>query len=296
MSSEARQWAFDRDIKPSSVKFVLVALGDIAQSDEVWPSIAALVQKTAQDRKTVMSALDKLEAAGYLADTKKRTGSTGQIKVYKFNFAQSNGTANGIVNVKASGTVPDFPIKNTENGTVNEVDEEVDKEVDKAVETVPLFPETVPDFPGNGTVFPPKGTENGTRNRKEPTGTVKGTVKEPKNNKRAKNESLADLLDAGVDEQTATDWLQHRKTKRASTSRTVLDARMAQARLAGLSLCDALRTEVSRGWQGFEASWLQKQARGSPGYQTANEKQKAFADRLTGKTRHEQPPEFIDLN
>jgi hypothetical protein len=292
MSSEARQWAFDRDIKPSSVKFVLVALGDIAQSDEVWPSIAALVQKTAQDRKTVMAALDKLEAAGYLTDTKKRTGSTGQIKVYKFNFAHANSTANGIVNVKASGTVPDFPIKNTENGTVNEVDEEVDKEVDKAVETVPLFPETVPDFPGNGTVFPPKSTENGTRNRKEPT----GTVKEPKKNKRAKNESLADLLDAGVDEQTATDWLQHRKTKRASTSRTVLDARMAQARLAGLSLCDALRTEVSRGWQGFEASWLQKQARGSPGYQTANEKQKAFADRLTGKTRHEQPPEFIDLN
>jgi len=51
--------------------------------------------------------------------------------------------------------------------------------------------------------------------------------------------------------------------------RRVLDARMAQARLAGLSLCDALRTEVSRGWQGFEASWLQKQARASPGEETS---------------------------
>lgn len=278
MSSEARQWAFDRDIKPSSVKFVLVALGDIAQSDEVWPSIAALVQKTGQDRKTVMAALDKLEATGYLSDTKKRTGSTGQIKVYKFNFEQSNSTENGIV--KAAETVPDFDAKSTESGTVKEV------------ETVPIFPVTVPDFPINSTVFPPKSTENGTRNRNEPI----GTVKEPKKNRRPKNESLSSLLEAGVDEQTASDWLQHRQTKRASTSRTVLTDRIRQAGLANISLAEALRMEVSRGWQGFEASWLQKQARASPGYQTPNEKAKTLADRLTGKTKNDQQPDFIDIN
>lgn len=143
MSSEARQWAFDQDIKPSSVKFVLVTLGDIAQGPEVWPSVALLAEKTGQDRKTVMAALDKLEAMGYLADTKKRVGNTGQIKVYRFNFARSNSTENGTVQVEE--TVPDFPI----NSTV---------------------------FPDNSTVFPPKSTENGTRNREEPL----GTVREPK--------------------------------------------------------------------------------------------------------------------
>ena len=37
-------------------------------------------------------------------------------------------------------------------------------------------------------------------------------------------------------------------------------------------------------------------ARASPAYQTANEKQKSIADRLTGKHRNEQPPTLIDIN
>lgn len=142
MSIEAMQWAFNQDIKPSSVKFVLVALGDNAQHDGMaWPSIAALSEKTGQDRKTVISALDRLEAAGYLMDSGKRTGTTGQIKVYRFNFSRS---------------------KSTENGTVPKT------------EQFRISAETVPDFPPKSTVFPHKSTENGTRNPQEPTLEPKG--------------------------------------------------------------------------------------------------------------------------
>jgi hypothetical protein len=37
-------------------------------------------------------------------------------------------------------------------------------------------------------------------------------------------------------------------------------------------------------------------ARASPGYQTANDKAKAFADRLTGRARNDQPYAIIDIN
>lgn len=142
MSIEAMQWAFNQDIKPSSVKFVLVALGDNAQHDGLaWPSIAALSEKTGQDRKTVISALDRLEAAGYLSDSGKRTGSTGQIKVYRFNLGRN---------------------KDTENGTVPKTEQFRNSR------------ETVPNFPPKSTVFPHKGTENGTRNPQEPTTEPKG--------------------------------------------------------------------------------------------------------------------------
>lgn len=142
MSIEAMQWAFNQDIKPSSVKFVLVALGDNAQHDGMaWPSIAALSEKTGQDRKTVISALDRLEAAGYLTDSGKRTGTTGQIKVYRFNFARG---------------------KDTESGTVPKT------------EQFRNSAQTVPDFPPKSTVFPHKSTENGTRNPQEPTKEPKG--------------------------------------------------------------------------------------------------------------------------
>lgn len=157
MSVEATQWAFSQDIKPSSVKFVLVALGDNAQGDGLaWPSIAALAQKTGQDRKTVMAALDKLEAMGYLADTGKRMGATGQVKVYRFNFGRSNGTEN--------------PANSTESGTL------------KDSQTVPDFPNNSTVFPLNSTVFPPKSTETGTRNHQEPS----RTINEPKKDIAAK--------------------------------------------------------------------------------------------------------------
>lgn len=46
----------------------------------------------------------------------------------------------------------------------------------------------------------------------------------------------------------------------------------------------------------YAADWtVPAQARASPGYQTANEKAKALADRLTGRTRNEQRHEIIDI-
>jgi hypothetical protein len=89
------------------------------------------------------------------------------------------------------------------------------------------------------------------------------------------------LLKAGVDEQTATDWLQHRKKKKASFSVTVMNDRAKQAGIAGISLSDALAMEVSRGWQGFDATWiLPKQTRGAFNSPTGNQnKQEALEQR-----------------
>jgi len=77
---------------------------------------------------------------------------------------------------------------------------------------------------------------------------------------------MAALLEAGVDEQTAKDWLQLRKKKRADVSRTVLEQHVKQAAIAGLTLAEALQMSCLRGWQGFDASFVKTspQARASP--------------------------------
>jgi hypothetical protein len=146
------QWAFNQDIKPSSVKFVLVSLGDNAQHDGLaWPSIAALSKKTGQDRKTVIGALDKLESMGYLSDSGKRTGKTGQVKVYKFNFTR---------------------VKDTESGTVPKTEQFQNSQ------------ETVPNSTDNSTVLLAKSTENGTRNPQEPKEESKGNPQAASRGKR----------------------------------------------------------------------------------------------------------------
>lgn len=78
------QWAFELELRPAALKFLLVSLADNASGEGVaYPSVAALMQKTCLDRKTVISGLGRLEEMGLLADTGQRVGKTNQVKVYR---------------------------------------------------------------------------------------------------------------------------------------------------------------------------------------------------------------------
>lgn len=109
---------------------------------------------------------------------------------------------------------------------------------------------------------------------------------------------LAALLQAGVGEQIAKDWLQLRKKKRADVSLTVLQEHVKQAGIAGLSLEDALRMSCLRGWQGFDASFLKPaQARASPQpYESAKDRSRREAsENLTGR-KNDRRHDIIDIN
>lgn len=61
----------------------------------------------------------------------------------------------------------------------------------------------------------------------------------------------------GVDGQVWSDWLAHRKAKKAPVTQTALDGIAREAAKANVSLQTALQTMCERGWQGFKAEWLQ---------------------------------------
>jgi len=88
MSSEALAWAVKASVKPSSVKFTLVALCECAnyRTGKIFPSIEYICQITGQDRKTVISNIGKLASDGWITETGERVGKTGQIKVYVANI------------------------------------------------------------------------------------------------------------------------------------------------------------------------------------------------------------------
>lgn len=85
MSSEALAWAFKVDVRPSAVKFTLIALCECAnyKTGSIHPSIAHIEEITGQNRKTIIANISKLEAIGLIADTGERIGATKQIKVYR---------------------------------------------------------------------------------------------------------------------------------------------------------------------------------------------------------------------
>ena len=68
------------------------------------------------------------------------------------------------------------------------------------------------------------------------------------------------LLDQGVADQTALDWLALRKAKRATVTLTVVETFCREASKAGMALEAVLSLCCSRGWTGFEADWVLRAA------------------------------------
>ena len=89
MSIRYLNLAFDAEIKPSSLKFVLVALCDYASEDGLaWPTVQTLARKTGQDRKTVLINLKRLHYLGFVEDTFERRGRTKKVTVWQLKLTE----------------------------------------------------------------------------------------------------------------------------------------------------------------------------------------------------------------
>lgn len=88
--------------------------------------------------------------------------------------------------------------------------------------------------------------EEGKRKGKGKEGTVADA---PKKNAKTM------LSELGVEDQTAKDWLEIRKAKRAPLTQTALDDLVREAGKAGITVNEAVTICARRSWQGFNASW-----------------------------------------
>jgi hypothetical protein len=90
MSSKAVGWALEQQVKPATLKLLLIVMADCANPETrlCFPSTAALEKGTGLNRKTIPGAIDKLCEMGMLAELEERRGRTGQIKVYRFTFGE----------------------------------------------------------------------------------------------------------------------------------------------------------------------------------------------------------------
>lgn len=137
MSVEAITWALKQPVKPSSTKFVLVALANCSHTETglAHPSVKYLTEATGQDRKTVLGNIQKLIAWGLIEDSGERVGATRQVIVYRLNVG------------------PDLFMEQSQKRNSSENG-------------------TVPKTPDNSTVLPPKQSQKRDTEPLEPSGTV----------------------------------------------------------------------------------------------------------------------------
>ena len=259
MSIEVISKVLKLNVRPSSCKFVLVALANCANDEnhECYPSVKYLCDATSQDRKTVLENIKRLREFGYIQDTGKRKGVTGQISVYKIIVNPAKKTDNSPEN----GTVPFFP----SNSTVFPV-----KEDRFSVETVPKA--------GHGIVN--ESSIESSMNRKYEKRAPAPV--EPKQKKENVGLGVEYLVSKGVSKKVAQDWLTVRAGKGAKTlTETGWDAVEREALKVGVSVDEAVRVCVEANWVGFNAKWYQNREGGGVSKVSANP-----ASQHTGNSRH----------
>jgi hypothetical protein len=165
------------------------------------------------------------------------------------------------------------------------------KKSDSSAGRVAKFREKQRLMEGNGDVTLQKRDGNGLeKNREEKN---REEVK-PKTQHASRFDAQAHLESAGVDPKVARDWLDLRKGKRLKPTETALAGVQAEAIKAEMTMDAVIRLCCTRGWGGFDASWLT--GKGNVQASGGNRKFDPVAyvnkDRVTD---HERPDDYIDV-
>lgn len=96
---------------------------------------------------------------------------------------------------------------------------------------------------------------------------VKNENNDNKKEKTARFNLKSELLALGVNEQILDDFLQIRKAKKATNTKTALALIVSESKKAGLNIADAVEFSTKSGWAGFKADWY-KNSNGSFGKQS----------------------------
>ena len=106
------------------------------------------------------------------------------------------------------------------------------------------------------------------------------------NHKPKKEKATAVATPDGVDVNLWNDFLVLRKAKSLPVTQTVVNQIKAQGEILGWTLTQTLTEQISRGWGGFKASWIQKEQASNP------------ADRIhmTVPGKQERDPALVKLD
>lgn len=91
------------------------------------------------------------------------------------------------------------------------------------------------------------------------------------------------LTGLGVTPQTAKDWMQVRKEKRAANTETAYRRIAQEIAKTGLTAEECIKMSAEHSWQGFKAEWAQKQAKPATKQVSAYEHNRRLMAELMGE-------------
>lgn len=293
MSYDAVDWAFSVKVGSLADKAVLLALCHAHNPEKgCFPSVETIMDLTEiGSKRTVQKSLNALEAAGFIARSRKPT-KKGFVNLYTLNLGKSKSEPR----IKSEPTCKSEPrIKNEPRSTFTEVGAEVilrgrcksepltsNREQVKgtsnvftrtsstsAEETNTSVPDDVPswvtDTPSSDSYSEDTSTAGGSSvsdcgsavSSREDTFelTPNEPPAKPAPKKGAKRSKTTAARPDDVSEEVWADYQTLRKAKRAPITDTVIKGLRREAEAAGITLEAAMTFCIERGYQGFKADW-----------------------------------------
>lgn len=222
MSIKLMSKAWDLAI-PQGQKFVLIALCDHANDDGVcYPSQNKLAEKCSMSDRAIINHIKWLEQQGFISKERRQSSQRRYSDLYQICLEPANSAP--------AHSAPANSAPEPEN-------------------SAPTEPE---NFAGSYIRKEPSVINRQIEPSVVSTHTPGHTPK--KQPARANAQTL--LAEFGIDGDLADDYIAHRKAKRATVSKTVLQTLQTEAQKAGMTIQQAVQYQLSQGWTGFVADWV----------------------------------------
>ncbi|MDK4545161.1 helix-turn-helix domain-containing protein [Kingella kingae] len=227
MSIKLMSKAWDLAI-PQGQKFVLIALCDHANDDGVcYPSQNKLAEKCSMSDRAVLNHIKWLEQQGFISKERRQSSQRRYSDLYQIflepaNSAPANSAPANSAPANSAPEPENFAPTEPENSAGSYIKKEpsvINRQIEPSVVST-YTPEYVP--------------------KKQPA--------------QANAQTL--LAEFGIDGDLADDYIAHRKAKRATVSKTVLQTLQTEAQKAGMTIQQAVQYQLSQGWTGFVADWV----------------------------------------
>jgi len=241
----------------------LLHVNNKASSNVEWKSeftvaISTLQVKTGLSKSSIIRARNQLKQLGRI-DFRERKGNQSAVyKITAFHTDTQSDTQSGTQSDTQSGTQ-----SGTQTDTINKLNKtkqnsillkkESKGKILKNENLEEVFQEEI------------SGSLNTDSEEKE-----KSSAKKEKEKFFTQENFKQKLLDLGVLEQHANDWIEARKKKRASFTESVIDAVIRECEKYNYPFPEAIRNCAEHSWQGFKYQWLENEENGKSNNQNAN--------------------------
>ena len=212
---------------PSTQKFVLVALCDSANDQgECYPSVATLAEKCSLGERTVQESVTALEALGHV----RREFRKGRSTIYWIDATPAPTAPQGCATRTPAAAAP------------------------------PQQPHPAPAVgaPPPPQIAHPGGAVGAPITVNEPS--VEPSVKQKKG-AVTEGPSVAELVEAGMAEKTAEDFISHKASLKAPLTQRAWADHQREALKAGWTVHDAAEKVMAKHWKGFEAKYVLNEQR-----------------------------------